>query len=274
MNKLYSVCWNITSLCNESCKFCFRDITKDLTLDENMKILKKLIKYGIKKITFTGGEAPLYKDLFVLIKHAKNEGIVVQLITNAKVINYNFYSEICKYIDWISLPLDAVTQKTQSLMSRNENHIENVTEILNNIKKLELPVKVKINTVVSKINMDEIPLILNYIESYNVSKWKLFQFSPIRYNAEANKDLYHISDEQYEKLIRHILDKYEGKIDIIPQRTNDFCNSYFVISSNGNVLMGDTNESVGNLLYHSIDDISDKLGFNYDDHYKRRSEVS
>ncbi|MCI8621229.1 MAG: hypothetical protein HFJ50_05815 [Clostridia bacterium] len=48
------VCWNITAKCNQNCKYChrFTDI-KELTFEENKRILENLIKDGITNITWT-----------------------------------------------------------------------------------------------------------------------------------------------------------------------------------------------------------------------------
>lgn len=53
-----SICWNITHKCNKNCKYCFRDATeKDLSLEENIEVLYKLINLGVKKITWSGRRA-------------------------------------------------------------------------------------------------------------------------------------------------------------------------------------------------------------------------
>lgn len=40
--ELYSICWNITNKCNENCKFCYRKMVKDNTLQDNKTIFDKL----------------------------------------------------------------------------------------------------------------------------------------------------------------------------------------------------------------------------------------
>ena len=57
------ICWNITEKCNRKCKHCFRFIdVKELSFEDNIKILMKLNEMETKMITWTGGEATLYPN--------------------------------------------------------------------------------------------------------------------------------------------------------------------------------------------------------------------
>ena len=84
MNELYSICWNITNKCNENCKFCYRKICNDNTLNQNKKIFDNLSQIKVDKITFSGGEPLLYENLFELVDYIKlkQPNIKLSLTTN------------------------------------------------------------------------------------------------------------------------------------------------------------------------------------------------
>ena len=83
----YRICWNITSNCNENCKYCHRFMENEKDFEENMTILKKMIEDGVTNITWSGGEALLYQNVVELMKYAKQNGVKNKLITNGIVFS-------------------------------------------------------------------------------------------------------------------------------------------------------------------------------------------
>ena len=64
MKTLSNVDWQITSLCNRNCSYCFgpKNIAL-LSLSDIYKIIEALVGYGTKQIGITGGE-PLLHPFF------------------------------------------------------------------------------------------------------------------------------------------------------------------------------------------------------------------
>lgn len=71
MENNFQVVWNITSKCNQKCKFCFRKKSADNSIEKNKEIIDKLSKLEVSTLSISGGEALLYKDIFSLLDYIK-----------------------------------------------------------------------------------------------------------------------------------------------------------------------------------------------------------
>lgn len=75
-----SVCWNITTRCNDNCLFCYRNKnSKELDFDKQKLIIEKVVNSGICKISFTGGESLMVERIQDLSLYAKQKGLIVSL---------------------------------------------------------------------------------------------------------------------------------------------------------------------------------------------------
>ena len=246
------VCWNITTKCNQNCKYCHRFLgINDLTYEENKKILNNLIKDGVNNITWTGGEALLYPNLKELLKISQENGIKNKLITNGMVLAQNEHMrEILDYLDSLTLSLDTINDDTNEELGRGRNHFEEVKTILDYVKGKSL--KININTVVSKKNINEMEQLGEFLNNYNISKWKFFKFMPLRETAERNKDEFAITDAEFEKTrnaFRHFGNI--GETDF--RQEKDMEDKYTLLIANGDIIKTEHGIDVkkGNALYQN-----------------------
>lgn len=246
------VCWNITTKCNQNCKYCHRFLgINDLTYEENKEILNNLIKDGVNNITWTGGEALLYPNLKELLKISQENGIKNKLITNGMVLAQNEnMREILDYLDSLTLSLDTINDDTNEELGRGKNHFEEVKTILDYVKGKSL--KVNINTVVSKKNINEMEQLGEFLNNYNISKWKFFKFMPLRETAERNKDEFAITDAEFEQtknVFRHFGNI--GETDF--RQEKDMEDKYTLLIANGDIIKTEHGVDVkkGNALYQN-----------------------
>lgn len=246
------VCWNITTKCNQNCKYCHRFLgINDLTYEENKEILNNLIKDGVNNITWTGGEALLYPNLKELLKISQENGIKNKLITNGMVLAQNEnMREILDYLDSLTLSLDTINDDTNEELGRGRNHFEEVKTILDYVKNKNL--KVNINTVVSKKNINEMEQLGEFLNNYNISKWKFFKFMPLRETAEKNKNEFEITDAEFEQtknVFRHFGNI--GETDF--RQEKDMEDKYTLLIANGDIIKTEHGVDVkkGNALYQN-----------------------
>lgn len=254
MNELYSVCWNITNKCNENCKFCYRKLCKDNTLEENKKIFDNLMQISIGKISFCGGEPLLYEDLFELVKYIreKNPSIKLSITTNGKIIDNSLLEKIIENFDWLTLSLDSMDDEINEQMGRGKEHKDKVLFLL---KKCNNRIKIKINTVATQINKKDLINVYNTISNFNINRWKVFRFYPLR-RGNVNKEMFYLDDLASKEIEQQILDlqKKQNIIKIQYNDFGDFTSSYFNIYPDGSI-ENSKDEDIGNLLETPIQEI-------------------
>ena len=250
------VCWVLTARCNENCKYCYRFLDiQDVDYEVNEKILRKLIADGVKEITFTGGEALLYKGFTDLLKIAKENGVKSKLITNGTIVaNNNDIREICDYLDSLTLSLDSVSDDINIELGRGKQHYSNVRTVLEYLRNKEL--KVTINTVVSKVNMEYLEELSKFISNYNVNAWRIFKFTPLRETAKINQELFEITTDEFNSK-KKVLNKFKNDLKIEYRQGDDFENKYLNIINAGDVTKTENGVDivVGNILKENFADI-------------------
>lgn len=248
-----SVCWNITSRCNDKCLFCYRDReSKELNFDKQKKIIQKIAESGIRKVTFAGGEPLLVEKVQDLILYANKNGLITSLTTNGILLNHENLEFCVENLSWITFSLDSTEKEIQSKMGRNSAHVERTCRFLDEIaKRKNKNCQIKINTVVSCINQKYITDIADLVMKYSVSRWKLFQFVPLRGSAREYAEKFNISDESFLQVadhVRHYMGKQAKRLTISGRLNIE--SAYFVIFPNGDIKIstGLQDQIIGNAL--------------------------
>lgn len=250
------ICWNITARCNQNCKYCHRFLNvKDLTLDENLTILKNLIDAGVNCITWTGGEALLLDGIDELLKYSYEHNIKNKIITNGKLLTPEKIDKIYRYLDSVTLSIDSIDDDINDSLGRGREHRSEIKEILDYIKFKKYNVKVRINSVVCKNNIDVFDNLIAFLNDYDIYSWRIFKFMPLREKAVVNKEKFNITMNEYLDVVLKV--KENSKIKNIDTRIEeDMEKKYILILANGDIVITNNgkDEKVGNALYDSIED--------------------
>ena len=163
--------------CNLKCCHCYMDCNfnrdKDLnllTLEEWKKVIDKLSKYSLKRITLIGGEPLLFKEIISLIEYIKNKipNIDLILYSNLTLLNENIIKTIVKNNVKV---VTSVYSNSEEIHDKITGHKGSFNLTTSNIKKLKKEgVYVQANVVIMNYNKDKIEEIKKYL--YNLTKVK------------------------------------------------------------------------------------------------------
>ncbi len=195
------VCWEITSLCNYKCPFCYAKKEKilSLTFEQQKRVLDILKKQGTRYISFTGGEPLFVRRIDDLMVYAKNLGFFVKLCTNGSMLTKQFVEKVKNSLDMISLPLDGSTDKIIKKIRGEKNHFSKFIRAMHFLSNTKI--KVVINTLVTKDNGPDLINISQILKKFpNVYEWKLLRYYYIDYEDTS----YITSKKDYLSLISKV----------------------------------------------------------------------
>ena len=252
MDKLKSIQFNLTNFCSQKCVMCRKYKWPDNSL--KFDVLKNEIAKLDKNtsVILSGGEPLLYTEINKVIEILNENKIHWSILTNAMVFNTNLDKA-----EYINISFDAFSNKTYNKI----RGVNSFTKIVNNIKKMKEQYdseKILLDCTVSKLNVHEIPLLLNF--AYEMDMYISFQCVHTFNNLIPSRN-------DIAKLLKNISNKYINKLP----KTNlfIFLEQYF----NGN-LKSNVCRAIRN---HMIIDADGSVfpccrALNDNGNYKERSE--
>lgn len=222
-----SIDWFVTPKCNDKCKFCYAPLVfKDykLGLQSYYDICDRISELGFEYVTLCGGEPTLNGYIVEIVKYLYTKGIRVVFYSNG--IEKEIIKKVVPFIHYLSLPIDGIEETTGLLRSKEQN--EKVIELLDEIAADELEVKVKIGTVVNKVNKDYLELIYDIIKKCKmINCWRLYQFSAGEVGGK-NKHIYNLSEDEYWSCINKLKQKVSDT-ELLSCRTREESKGYCII---------------------------------------------
>ncbi len=193
------VTWIMTHACQENCGYCISPTkTDELSTEiEHFTIQNKLIKDGLTKMRYIGGEPLIIKHFPKLIASAYDSGVNTRLSTNGILLVANKFDKIKPFINSIALPFESLNDEINTQIRGNRLHRRIISSRIDMIQDAG-NIGILINTCVHKENIDELEALGGFLSEKKVNHWKLRRFnSSSGRGAIPNKDRFDITDEAF-----------------------------------------------------------------------------
>ncbi|MCX6741398.1 MAG: radical SAM protein, partial [Candidatus Parcubacteria bacterium] len=227
------VTFRITSQCTQHCRFCYGPKNIPALKFNDLKVVfQKFFDYGVKGVVLTGGEPLMRRDINKILARLKKYNFKIFLDTNGDLFSQH-ESAINQCVDVLGLPIDASSEQ----LAYRRNNLANVLNALGSYRGIDVRLKIKVGTVVTKENFGGLNQIAELLKQFPVDIWKLYQFIPSGLTANQNKNSLMLSDEIYFNEVSKLTVKYNNFFEIITSPRQDRTNAYFLINPDGQVIM-------------------------------------
>lgn len=238
--------YHLIKCCNMKCRHCFSDfneIPTQLQFEEAKTIIQEIVKIkSFNKLNFSGGEPTMFPTMSSpnierLIDFAKKQGLETSMVTNG----YNLIKKpdtlkkLKGHLDLLTLSIDSFDHNLNVKIGRcvgEQKQTLSYEDFLNLTQKCEeYGIKIKVNTVVSKLNYNQI--LANKIAKFKPIRWKILRILPIKSQNDEAKE-YIPTDEEYKTFVennKEIAEKAE--IKVVAEDNEDMTGSYLMISPDG-----------------------------------------
>lgn len=204
--------WETTIKCNLSCAHCRRieddqAAITDLSTEQGMDLIDQLAEVGkaqpmMPVLVFSGGEPLCRDDLFELVAHAREKGLILALASNGTLIDSAVAAKIkASGIARVSVSLDGATAEIHNKLRQLEGSFEGTLDGIKHLRENDVPFQV--NITLTKHNAHQLEEVYELVKSLGAVALHIFMLVPVGCGQTlAETDM--LSPEQYEKMLIEI----------------------------------------------------------------------
>ena len=175
--ELPSVDWWITSRCNFACDYCYGpEPGKDPGWLRD-DILRAIRDSSARAVTFCGGEPLLVRDIGKYARQLRDAGKTTILNTNGSLLLRRIDQGLNLTFDVVGLSLDGSCAEVHQAMRGGAADFDQVLLAAAAIARRP-SISLKLATVVSRVNLADLPRLADLVRSMRPDVWRLYQYSP------------------------------------------------------------------------------------------------
>jgi MoaA/NifB/PqqE/SkfB family radical SAM enzyme len=249
-----SVDWWITSRCNLACDFCYGPVPSDDPVYLRAPILKAIARSSTQVVTFCGGEPLLVRPIDQYAETLTQLGKRTVLNTNGELLprRYGRGLKLAAF-SMVGISIEGSTPEVHREMRGERADLDEVMEAVRLVAK-EPAVRLKLATVVSRVNRDDLPALARVVRDLGPDVWRLYQYSR-RGNQNIGQFRHRLTEDEFEVLVREAA-SLAAPVVTAPS-TEAETEGCLIVDPSGNVLLpiGNDYRRRGNCLEEPLDRI-------------------
>jgi MoaA/NifB/PqqE/SkfB family radical SAM enzyme len=257
--RIPSVDWWITSGCNLRCDFCYGPERVKDPVRRRDKILQALAESSARVVTFCGGEPLMVGRIDTYAGTLARAGKSAVLNTNGQLLGRRLAPRpgkpgfLLANFALVGISIDGSTPEIHRAMRGEKARLDEVVAAARLIAR-EPGVRLKLATVVSSVNRDDLPGLAAIVRDLDPSIWRLYQYSS-RGKVNTGQQRHRLADDEFRRLAELAAD-LAAPVPVVSSSEAE-TEGCLIVDPAGNVLQPKGNAYVrhGNCLDEPLDRI-------------------
>jgi len=253
-NPIPSVDWWTTSRCNLACDFCYGPVPGNDPVERRGDILEAIAASSARAVTFCGGEPLLLRKIGQYAAALRQRGKSAVLNTNGELLRRRLDHGL-RLADFalVGISLEGSTPGVHRAMRGKKADFDAVIDAARLVSK-EPGVGLKLATVVSRVNRENLPDLARTVRDLAPDVWRLYQYSS-RGDQNTGQQRHSLPDDDFQYLVKEA-GNLAAPVPTAPSAEAE-TEGCLIVDPAGDVLQpaGNTYERRGNCLEEPLDRI-------------------
>jgi MoaA/NifB/PqqE/SkfB family radical SAM enzyme len=245
----------MTSHCNLACDFCYGPVPGKDPVERRPEILQQLAASSARVVTFCGGEPLLVRKIDEYAAALALRGKSTVLNTNGELLRKRLDQGFrLAGFTMVGISIEGSTPEVHRAMRGRNADFHEVIEAARLVTK-EPGVRLKLATVVSRVNRDDLPSLARTVRDLAPDIWRLYQYSR-RGEQNYGQQRHWLPDDEFRQLVKTVTDLAALEVPTAPSSEAE-TEGCLIVDPAGNVLqpVGDRYLRLGNCLEEPLDRI-------------------